>query len=655
MKIASYACVLFIGLTSNSIAEETDQLEDLTVTARPIGLQSVEHLSQSFYIMTEEELAEKQSSTLGETLKNVPGITTNRFSPLASRPVIRGQQNTRVRVLENGITSSDVSTISVDHAVTVDPLQAEQIEILRGPATLLFGSEASGGLVNVVTNRIPQYMPESFKGNIYSSYNTNSLEKTVALKATGGYEKMAFHLDGMTRDAKTYEAESGNVLNSYYDSQNYHIGTSWVDDWGFTGITYGRFDATHGIPFNPDEPDEQPFIETEQDKISIAGQIDRDFGPFQAIRYQGTYNDYTHTEFEGPDEPGTVFTNDQLEGRVELQHQPIGVFNGVIGTQFGYRDVSAVGDEAFLPETGTDHFAFFFLEETDIANNLHFEIGARYEHQEVEPDIGSSVSNDLFSVSSGIHWHLNPAIALGFNVSRSERAPQAEELFANGPHLATGTFELGETSLDEETANNFDLTLRKESGRFQWNVNLFANYIEDFIFFESLDNNNDGLADEVDEDGNLGGEFLLVQFQQNDAIFYGFELSSLFNVYENNASRLDLNLFTDYVRAELTNGDNLPRISPARIGMSLDYSQNKLSLGLDLTTILEQNDNAALETETSGYTLLDINANYDFQLVSVFARANNLLDENGRVHTSFIKDRAPIMGRSLMVGFTADF
>ncbi|MEM6998820.1 MAG: TonB-dependent receptor [Pseudomonadota bacterium] len=655
MKSTSYAAALLIVITANSYAEEANYLDELTVTARPLGLQSTEHISQPYYILSGDELSKKQSSTVGETLSNIPGVSTNRYSPLASRPVIRGQQGTRVQVLENGISTSDVSTISVDHVTTVDPLQAEQIEILRGPATLLYGSEASGGLVNVVTNRIPQYMPEAFKGNIYSSYNTASLEKTYALQATGGYEKMALHLDGIIRDAKNYEAESGTVFNTYYDSQNLNIGTSWIDDWGFAGITYGRFDSTHGIPFNPDEPDEQPFLETEQDKISFAGQINESIGFFQAIRFQGSYNDYNHVEFEGPGEAGTVFTNEQLQARVELQHQPIGVFNGVIGTQFGYRDVSAVGEEAFLPKTASDSFAFFILEETDISDNLHFEIGARYEYQDTEPDTGSSVSHDLFSVASGIHWHLNPEIALGFNVGRSERAPAAEELFANGPHLATGTFELGATGLDKEVANNIDLSLAKESGKFQWNVSLFANYLEDFIFFDSVDNNNEGLADEVDEDGNLGGEFLLVQFQQDDAIFYGFELSSLINIFSDSASRLDLNLFGDYVRAELTNGDNLPRISPARFGAGLDYAYNKLSLGLDLTTVLEQNENAALETETDGYTLLDVNANYDFQVLSVFAKASNLLDENGRLHTSFIKDRAPIMGRSLMVGITADF
>ncbi len=191
-------------------AEEAEILESVIVTARPISLQSVEHITQPFAILNNQVLQEKKSSTIGETLINIPGVSTNRFSPFASRPVIRGQQGSRIQVMENGIDSGDVSTISVDHAVTVDPLQAEQIEIFRGPATLLYGSEASGGFVNVVTNRIPQYKPDAFKGSMYSNYNTNSLEKTFALSATGGYEKMAFHLDWMNRDAKNYEAKKRN-------------------------------------------------------------------------------------------------------------------------------------------------------------------------------------------------------------------------------------------------------------------------------------------------------------------------------------------------------------------------------------------------------------------------------------------------------------
>jgi len=659
MKIRLYTTYLLLATAGQIQAEEATLIEEYTVTARPIGLQSIEHIAQPINVINGEELAKKQSTTVGESLANIPGVTTNRFSPLASRPVIRGLGGSRVQMLENGLSSMDVSTISVDHVVTIDPIHADQIEIFRGPSTLLYGSEASGGLVNVVTNRIPEYVPDSFSSKIFSSFNTNSVEKVFSIKAEGGYEKMAFHLDGTNRDAKNYSAKQGQVFNSFYDSKNINLGTSFVDDWGFIGISYGRFDSIHGVPLNPDDPDELPFIDTKQDRTTLSGQLNNPFSGIKAINLQLGYNDYQHTEFEDALSPGTVFNNEQLDGRIEIQHAQIGQFNGVIGTQFGYRDVSAVGDEAFLPKTSTDKFAIFILEETDITDTLHFEIGGRYEHQESDPTNAAAVSDDLYSVSSGIHWHFIEDTALGLNISRSQRAAAAEELFANGPHLATGTFELGQSNLDIETANSIDISLAQEKGIVQWNLNLFINYIEDFIFLQGLDRDNDGLVDEVDDTGTAPGEFTLVQFQQNNAVFYGFEVATSINLYSGNLGDLNFSLFGDYVRAELENGDNLPRISPAKIGSGIDYNYKNLSAGLDFTSFLAQNENAALETDTGGYSILNFNANYDItsgkQGINLFVKANNLLDEDGRLHTSFIKDRAPIMGRSLMVGFQASF
>ena len=655
-----YTVVIALFTTSQLVySEEITTLDDYTITTRPIGLQSIEHIAQPITVLRGDDLAEKQSTTIGETLSNIPGVTTNRFSPLASRPIIRGLGGSRVQILENGVGSMDVSTVSVDHAVTIDPIHAEQIEIFRGPSTLLYGSEASGGLVNVVTNRIPEYVPDSFNANAISSFNTNSVEKLLSFKAEGGHEKMAFHLDGTKRDAKNYSAKNGQVINSFYDSKNINIGTSFIDDWGFMGISYGRFDSTSGVPLNPDDPAELPFIETEQNRTTLSGQINSPLIGIRSINIQLGYNDYQHTEFEDATTPGTVFNNEQLDGRIEFQHENIGMFNGVIGTQFGYRDLSAVGDEAFLPKTHTETFAIFVLEETDITESLHFEIGGRYEHQRNEPDNAAVISNDMYSISSGIHWHILEETALGLNISRSQRAPAAEELFANGPHVATGTFETGQTGLDIETANSIDLSLAREKGFLQWNLSLFVNYIEDFIFLQGLDRNNDGFVDGVDESGAAPGEFTLVQFQQDNVIFYGLEAAANFNLYSGNYGQLNFNIFGDYVQAERSNGDNLPRISPAKIGSGLSYKYSEFSAGLDLTNSLAQNDNGSLETDTDGYSILNLNMNYNVvagkRKLSLYTKATNLLDEDGRLHTSFIKDRAPIMGRALMVGFQASF
>ena len=640
-------------------AEEADRLEEIQVKARPIGLQSLEHISQPVTVLRDEALKERQSSTIGETLENIPGVTTNRFSPLASRPVIRGLSGSRVQVLENGLGALDVSTISVDHVVSIDPLRAQQVEIFRGPATLLYGSEASGGLVNVVTNRILEYVPESFRAGAYYSFNSNSAEKVYALQALGGLDKLTFSMDGLKRGANDYEAKGGRINNSFYDVKNYNLGTSFVDEWGFLGVAYGRFASTHGVPFNPEEPDELPFIDSEQDRFDVAAQFNGPFGGIEAMSFQGAYNDYEHTEFEAVGEPGTVFKNEQFEGRVELQHAPLGAFAGVIGAQFGRRNVSAVGEEAFLPKTSTGTIALFVLEEADLADALHFEIGGRYERQKSDPDNAAAVSNSMYSLSSGLRWGFSEALALGLNIGRSQRAPAAEELFSNGPHVATGTFEIGQAGLDIETANSIDLSLGREEGALQWKLNLFANYIEDFIFLQGLDRNNDGQADMVGESVMEPGEFLLVQYQQEDAVFYGLEAALSLNLHATDNSRLDLNLFGDYVRAKRKNGPNLPRISPARIGAGLDYRHGRFTAGLDLTRSLAQNDNGPLETPTKGNTQLNLNADYRLfegeRSLKVFVKARNLLDEAGQLHTSFIKDRAPLMGRAFIVGFEVGF
>lgn len=658
MKLFYVGIIIPLSMVQYVYAEETAALDEVTVTARPIGLQSIEHIAQPINIINNEELAKKQSSTIGETLSNVPGVTTNRFSPLASRPIIRGLGGSRVLVLENGVSSMDVSTVSVDHAVTIDPIQAEQIEIFRGPSTLLYGSEASGGLVNVVSNRIPDFVPD-FNSKVYSSYNNNSLEKLFSFQTEGGYEKLAFHLDGTKRDAKNYSAKKGQIDNSFYNTQNFNFGTSYIDSWGFFGASYGRFDSTHGVPLNPDDPAELPFINAKQDRIDLSGQINNPFTGITAISLQAGYNDYIHTEFEDALTPGTIFNNEQIDSRIEIKHAPLGRFNGVIGTQFGYRDVNAVGDEAFIPKTNTKTIAVFMLEETDITDSLHFEIGGRFENQKSKPDNADEISDDLYSVSSGIHWHFLEDTALGVSIGRSQRAPATEELFANGPHVATGTFEIGQSGLDVETANSIDLSLARESGFWQWNLNLFVNYIEDFIFLQGLDRNNDGAVDEVDETGTAPGEFQLVQYQQDNVVFYGFEAAAGINLFTGSKGQLDLNLFGDYVRAERSNGDNLSRISPARLGAGLDYTYHKLNAELDFTNVLAQNDNGLLETDTGGYSVLDFKTNYNLyegeRSLNIFAKATNLLDEDGRLHTSFIKDRAPIMGRSLMVGFEAAF
>ena len=650
---------LICGVIQNVYSEEVKTIEELTVSASPIGLQSLEHRAAPFTILDGEELRGRQDSTVGETLSNIPGVTTDRFSPLASRPVIRGLGGKRVHILENGVGAMDVTTISADHVTTIEPIQAEKIEIIRGPATLLYGSEAIGGLINVMTNRIPEYVPEEFNGSIYSSYNLNPLEKLVSMQTDGGHDKFAFHLDFTKRDARNYESKNGQVDNTFYDTSNFNFGTSYVDTWGFLGISYGHFDSTHGIPINPEDPSELPFLETEQDRIDLASKINKPFPGIETAALQVGYNDYTHTEFEEVGEAGTVFDNEQFDTRIELQHTKIGMFVGVIGTQFGYKNTSAVGEEAFLPKTKTENIGVFILEETDITDSVHLDIGGRFDHEANDPTNASEISNDMYSISTGLTWDISGSTVVGITVGRSQRGPTAAELFSNGPHVATGTFEIGVSTLDVETTNSLDLSMRKTHGIWMWNLNLFTNHVEDFVFLEGQDLNGDGAIDLVNETNTGAGEFQLLQYNQDDLFMYGFETSLDVNLFKGNHGQLDLNLFADYVRAELDDGGNLSRISPARFGSGLNYNYKKFKYGINFTNIFEQKNNGRLETDTDGYSVLNMNANYNVlsgkQDLNIFLKMTNILDEDGRLHTSFIKDRAPIMGRSLMVGLQVNF
>jgi len=635
-------------------------LETLTITSRPPGAQSLEHTAQPLSVLTGEALDRHQANTLGETLSHEPGVTGSHFGAGASRPVIRGLDGPRVRILQDGIGALDVSTISADHQVTIEPFQAEQIEIMRGPATLLYGSGASGGLVNVVTGRIPEYVP-AFEAEVLGQYESANNGRTLGLKVRGGEDQFALHFDGLERDAQDYEAAIGTIENSFVESSNYNLGGSFVGSRGFVGVSVGRYDSTYGIPVEEHHGGhghEGVFIDQEQDRINFAAQLDRPLPGLRSVSFRSSYNDYTHTEFEGPGEIGTVFQNEAWESRLEFNHVPIGPFTGSVGLQYIDRDFAAIGEEAFVPPAEQQSFGLFAFEDSDW-RDWHFEIGGRLEHQDTQPANGGDISHTVYSISGGALYEFMPGYAVGLNVTRAERAPALEELLSFGPHLATGTFEIGDSSLDEETSNNLDLSLHKTTGNMSWRTNLFVNVIEDFIFLQSQDRDDDGNADFVDEAGNPGDELLLANYAQADAIFYGLEAELLYGLFDDARGSLDARLFGDWVRGKLEGGDNLPRISPARLGIALDYHRGPWQADIENIFVFEQDRTAPLETETDGYSMLNAGLSYTLNQTSaetrLFLRARNLLDEDARRHNSFLKDAAPLVGRSFLIGLNVRF
>jgi iron complex outermembrane receptor protein len=642
-------------------AQHETSLEEIMVTARPDSSRSIDHITQPVTILKGDNLAEKLAGTLGETLGLELGVSASDFGQGSSRPVIRGMAGPRVLIMQNGLGSMDVSTISVDHAVTLEPMNAEQIEVLRGPATLLFGSGASGGIVNISSNRIHERLQVPHAVTFNAGFNTAASARTAGISTDAAYNSFGLHLDLTYRDAGDYLAPAGEVINSGLTSRDINGGVSWIrEDRGFFGIAWGHYQNRYEIPANPAAPDDQVFIDQAQDRIEIAGRIIDPITGIRSVRLRAGHVDYGHTEFEGPGEPGTVFSNDEWEARLELQHQTVAAWDGTFGIQYRQRRFSAQGEEAFVPATRLESVGLFMLEDTDW-RNWHFELGARYEHQSALPENISgfpAATHNVWSMSAGALWHIDPVHALGLSLTRAQRAPAIEEMFSRGPHLSTFTYEQGVPDLGPETSHNLDLSIRREHDATNWTLNFFVNYINDYIYELEQDENGDGIADRVDEDRAPGGDLLLVSFVQNDAVFYGMEAEFLRSLIDNTEYSIDLRLWADWVRAKLAGGGDLPRIPPARVGIGVEFNRGRWHGDLDLARVFGQSETASLESGTDAYALLNVGVSYDIEQgpysLMLSLHGTNLLDQTARRHTSFLKDWAPLPCRAAMLRLRLD-
>jgi iron complex outermembrane receptor protein len=671
-KSLAVFAVPFITTLAHAADTDSETMETITVTASPFN-EDEYHMAQPATVLFGEELKRKLYPTIGETLAREPGISSTYFGPGASRPIIRGLGASRVRILENGMGSMDVSNLSPDHAVSIEPLAATQVEVIKGPATLLYGSGASGGVVNVVTNRIASTLPEKVTGAVDSRFDYATNEQAGAFTIDAPFVGMFnLHLDGSVRATDDYDIpgfgnidpepgdEEGTLNFSSTETNNLTGGLSYIGGWGYLG-----FDVGH-LASNYDIPGEGAQIDLKQLRYDVKGEITRAFLPgIERIKVQVGHTDYEHQEFEPSGEVGTTFLNDEFEGRMEMLHDPIGIWSGAVGLQIQHRDFEAVGEEALTPPLTSDAAGLFVYEHADIGD-WHVEMGGRVEHQKLQTNDGSApgVEHLVYSLSGGAIWTFTPGYSTGVSLTRAQRAPSLEELYNDGPHEATASFERGDIDLTEETSNNVDLSFRRIEGNWTWRVNLFANYIEDYIYETEVDQDGDGVADLVDEEGNLvpagtDEALLLVDFVQGDAIFYGAEAETTIGLWKGSFGAVDGRMSADFVRAMLTDGDDLPRIPPFRLGAGLDYRYDRWLANVDLLHVFDQEDTAALETETNGYTLLEAGVSYTYATrpadYTVSLRGTNLLDEEVRLHTSFLKNVSPLPGRSVMASLRVAF
>lgn len=659
------------------------KIENIVVTASALGRSALES-SSPISVLTEDQLKLNTEPTLGDTLDKLPGVQATHFGAGASRPIIRGMDGPRVQVLENGLSVGDASTVSADHAVTSEASSAQQIEILRGPGTLMYGNGAIGGVVNVVDKRISEQPVTDFNGSVGARYDSANDGKTLNADLNGGNGGFNWHVDGTRRRTNSYDipgnaisgdnSSHGNVDNSQLELDEYAGAVGYTGDRGFIGVSGVRTESNYGIPLKGEEDEPNITIDLKKTAWQLhAGLLDP-FAGFSKVRVDAGYTDYQHAEEEDGD-ADTFFYNKQTEARLTLNNNPWGEWQGTMGLHVVHRDFSVVGEEQLTPNSNTDTLAAFIVQERKVGY-FRFELGGRIEHYKLDPEamtldtlVGEEeyqpeqLSDTNLTASAGVVWDFDPSYNLSVSLTRAERSATAEELFSYGPHDATQSFELGSafqvvdgniitnaSSADKEVANNIDVTLRKLDGAWTGSLSMAYNRVDNF-FYE----NNTGLvaADLVNSDEE--GDMPVYQFQQGDAELFSVEAQA--NIPFNDNWSLDL--FSDFTRAKLVDGGNLPRISPLRFGSTLNFDLQQWHADVGMVAYSKQDKTGENETETAGYTLVNAAVTYrlfaDNSDVFVYLKGNNLTDVEARPHTSLLKDYAPLMGRNVMVGINYNF
>ncbi len=673
--------IALASLSSTAVANAdefsyVEELDKITVQSSSFDDETEDDFAQSVEVLHGDELERKKSSSIGETLKNELGVSSTYFAPGASRPIIRGLGSNRVRVLENGIDSLDASSISEDHAVSIEPYFAEQIEVLSGPSSLRFGPGAIGGVVNVINNRLPQSLDrDPFEAKALVEHQSVSDGNTAALELNGADDSFAWHVDALRRQTNDFDidgfaaldedaqADEGRLRNSDLETQNFGVGGSYITDKVLIGLAVSRLESNYGVP-GALEGDIR--IDLEQNRWDSQIEFFSPFSGIDSISLRSTYNDYNHDEVEEDGEVATTFDNEELETRLEIVTSVGDTWQNAFGVQYNDRDFSAVGEEAgFVIPVDEERLGIFGITHYH-SGAWDLEAGARVDTIDIAPvnaDQGDAVDFTTSTISFGAQRALGNDLQANFYIARAERAPQEVALFAAGAHLATLTFETGDNDLDKETSFNIELGLGQTKPKYSWKVNAYVNQIDDYIFLASLDENNDGIADEVDEEGEfeLGGELLSVAYRSEDARFYGAEAEFRAQLVENAGWLLNGRVFADIVRAEFDDDDlgNVPRIAPGRFGLGVDFSQGRWDGFADLIFVSEQNRPGQFEEDTDGFTQFNAGVSRSFLVngseLKVSLRGENLLDEDARQATSFTRDRVVLPGRSINLGISVDY
>jgi iron complex outermembrane recepter protein len=697
------AASLLLGASPLALAQEAPQtLETVIVTG--VGPQrETDEMIGNASAINRDELVQKLSGTLGNTLAGEPGVSTTFFGQGASRPVLRGLGAERVLVLTNGIGAIDASAASPDHQVATDGIDAEKIEILRGPAALAYGGQAIGGVINVIDGLIVEDLPDravSFDG--LAAINSVNEGTEAAGKARFSTGPFVLTLSASTRDFGDYDipglAESAaaraaeeaehlaegeseeeheeheevrdTMENSFLQTDTYAAGLSWVGEDAFFGVGIRQQHSSYGLPGHAHHEEEEgagadeeeaheegfPFIELEQTRYDLRGGVNLDFGPFTKVAGNLSVADYEHTEFEAPGEPGTIYSTEGTEGRVELGHA-FGYFAGATGFQFLDKDLGSEGEESFLTPTSTKNVGVFHYETLELEDESGLEGGIRFDRTELYNALQGDRSFDLFSASLGAHKHWTSGWFAGVQLGYTERAPNESELFADGAHLATNQYEIGNIDLDKESGTNLEATLRWENDWLSLGGNVYYTDFDGFIYLTPGSVDVDGApVDELDS-------FPIYLFQQQGAQFTGAEIQGEAR-FPDGVLGADWTTTAslDFVDGELEDGSNIPYLPPLTLHASLDADWGMWSAGATLTAAAEQDDPGAGNLPTDGYFTAGLHATIDLaemgfgqQGTHLFVEGRNLTDEEVRYATSVLKEAVPAPGRNMRMGVRLSF
>ncbi|MDP2819965.1 MAG: TonB-dependent receptor [Polaromonas sp.] len=687
------ATLSLLALGSTSVLAQTPAptLKEITVTGNPLGSTDLIAPATRY---SGDGLLLRSKTTLGETLDGTPGVSSTYFGPNASRPIIRGLDGDRIRILANGGGSLDASSLSYDHAVTSDPLSIERIEVLRGPGALLYGGSAVGGVVNVIDNRIPREAQFDENGGISGKVDINAAtgnsERGKGVLLEAGNQRYSLHVDAFDRQTSDVRVPrdlactktavtttARRICNSASDVSGGAVGGSVFFDSGYLGASASNYRSSYGTV-----AEDRVTIGMKSDRYALEGEIRNLDGPLQSIKAQYSQTDYRHTEFEGP-RPGTVFTNKGSDFRLEARHAKIGNIDGVLGVQTESSRFSAVGTEAFAPFSKTSQSALFAYEELGTAWGK-MSLGGRLESVHVEslgnPRVARfTPAKKEFKPGSyalGALWNAAPGWQMTSNLAYTERAPKDYELFADGPHIATAAYEVGNANLAKEQSSNLDLGAAWKSGGHSFKVNTYVSRFKNYIALNQTTgvrrNAEDGEVNPTEDPGNAGftasgaafrplAEF---RYQQVRARFTGIEASGNIRLQEG-ASTVDLALRGDVVRAtNLSNGQSLPRIAPWRVGASLLWASGPWGASVGFDHLAAQKRVSAPPVGvTQAYTLWNATSSYRMKAGPAsllwYARLDNITDKLAYSATSVLTStafpKAPLPGRSLKVGLQASF